>query len=84
MEAVAQDTPHLIITDINMPDGDGFWLLDGLRTHDGAASFPVIVMTSGRGMGVREEAFRRGASDFVEKPIDHTGFIPRVKRHIMA
>jgi DNA-binding NtrC family response regulator len=53
-----------VISDVNMPDGDGLWLLDKL-----ALEYPAIpvIMASGE-VGITEkELIARGASAFVPK-----------------
>ena len=53
-----------VISDINMPNGDGFWLLDKL-----ASEYPgvPVIMASGE-LGVTEkDLIARGASAFVPK-----------------
>ncbi|MBI5178249.1 MAG: response regulator [Nitrospinae bacterium] len=75
--------PHLIITDINMPEMDGFALLKCLRERPSTREVPVIVMTAlGEDAAVREKAFLHGANDFVVKPLAPEDFLPRVKRFL--
>jgi DNA-binding response OmpR family regulator len=46
--ALLEQSPDLIVTDVNMPFLDGFELLSLLRSDPGTASIPVILL-SGRG-----------------------------------
>jgi DNA-binding NtrC family response regulator len=58
---------NLVITDINLPDGDGFDLLDIIRNHH--PQTVTIVIT---GYGTIESAvtsIKRGAHDYLTKPI---------------
>ncbi len=41
--------PHLLVFDVDMPDGDTFNLIDWLRTHEHLASLPLVVY-SGRNL----------------------------------
>ena len=82
-EKALEILPHLIITDIKMPVMDGLELLDRLQSEPATKSIPVIVMTSMEDtIELRNEVFRRGASDFVYKPLVEKDFLPRVKRFI--
>jgi DNA-binding NtrC family response regulator len=57
----------LVITDINLPDGDGFELLDAV-----AKNFPQTVVIAITGYGSIEgavKAIRRGAYEYLTKPI---------------
>jgi DNA-binding NtrC family response regulator len=58
----------LILSDIQMENGDGFELLDAVRKVN--PNFPVVVFMTGFSKFSREEAKRRGAYDTLAKPID--------------
>jgi two-component system nitrogen regulation response regulator NtrX len=70
-EAIALFTefrPDLTLLDVKMARMDGLEVLDRVRDIDGAA---VVVMISGHGnIETAVEATRRGAFDFLEKPLD--------------
>ncbi len=58
---------NLVITDINLPDGDGFELLDAIRKN-----YPQTVVIAITGYGSIEsaiKAIRRGAYEYLTKPI---------------
>ncbi len=58
--------PDLIITDLELPDGDG---LDLVRAARGASTTSRVIVVSGRpSSGAREDALAAGASAFVAKP----------------
>jgi DNA-binding NtrC family response regulator len=60
--------PDLVVTDVRMPGMSGFDLIEALKvTHPG---LPVVVITAFDEMEYTIEAIRRGAFDFLEKPID--------------
>ena len=57
----------LVITDVNLPDGDGFKLLDTIRKD-----YPKTVVIVITGYGTIEsavQAIKRGAYDYLTKPI---------------
>jgi PAS domain S-box-containing protein len=58
----------LILLDLQMPDMDGFQVMEGLKTNDADGYLPVLVITAQPGHKVR--ALRAGARDFVSKPFD--------------
>jgi len=82
LEVLETVTPNLIITDIYMPEMDGFDLLARVRQHPKTSSIPVIVMTSEKELKIKERAFKLEANDFVQKTMDISDFIPRVRRYI--
>jgi FixJ family two-component response regulator len=68
----------LLLTDVNLPDGDGMSLLPILHLHQPQAQ--AIVITGMPSMDGAIEAMREGASDFVSKPFTGGDLVERVKR----
>ena len=68
VEMIQKNRPDLIISDIRMPDRDGYSLLSSVRNDNQTAPIPFILMT---GSGSRVD-FRRGmacgADDYLFKP----------------
>lgn len=61
----------LLYTDIKMPEMDGMELLEQLRQAASSAAQTPVVMISGHGnIETAVEAIKKGAFDFIEKPID--------------
>lgn len=58
----------LILLDLQMPEMDGFQVIEGLKTNDRDAWLPVLVITAQPGHKVR--ALQAGARDFISKPFD--------------
>ena len=82
-EAVAvmeKEEVSLVITDIKMPDMDGFELLAHLSA--GHADIPVIVMTAFGSSEIEERLDSMGAFQYIEKPIDPKLIIQQIKRII--
>ena len=64
------DTPSLVLTDINMPKLDGFALIEAIRAASGAPSkTPVIVVTARGDEADGKRAVDLGADGFLTKPI---------------
>jgi two-component system, NtrC family, response regulator AtoC len=68
LAAVRQQRPGLVISDLRMPGMDGLSLLSALRTEPDAP--PIALMTAFGDAGTAIEAMRRGAVDYLRKPID--------------
>ena len=58
----------LILLDLQMPNMDGFQVMEGLKTNESDDYLPVIVLTAQPGHKLR--ALQAGAKDFISKPFD--------------
>ncbi len=58
----------LILLDLQMPEMDGFEVMEGLKEIETDGYLPVLVITAQPGHKLR--ALRAGAKDFVSKPLD--------------
>lgn len=58
----------LILLDLQMPEMDGFEVMQGLRDLEAGSYLPVLVITAQPGHKLR--ALQAGAKDFVSKPFD--------------
>jgi diguanylate cyclase (GGDEF)-like protein len=67
----------LIVLDMNMPDMDGFAVLDSLRQLDDDHYLPVLVMSAEPEYKLR--ALQAGARDFVCKPCDYGELLTRIR-----
>jgi len=56
------------LLDLQMPEMDGFQVMDALRAIDAQSYLPVIVLTAQPGHKLR--ALQCGAKDFISKPFD--------------
>ncbi len=64
----AEQRYDLILLDLQMPDLDGFAVMDDLRVFETDPYLPVIVLTGQAGEKLR--ALQSGARDFIAKPFD--------------
>lgn len=65
----------IILLDINMPDMDGFQVLEKIREMERCKNIPVIFLTADDDTETETRCFREGAIDFIAKP-----FVPAVMR----
>ncbi len=63
-----QQTPDIVILDIEMPRMDGFEVLTHIRNQPQFAHLPVIMVTSRSGRKHRQRADRLGIDDYLIKP----------------
>lgn len=67
----------LLVTDVNLPDGDGTSLIETLQLHHPTAS--AIVITGAPTVDRAITAIRYGALDFVPKPFTHEMMVQRMR-----
>ena len=60
---------NAIVTDLEMPNVNGFELLSKVRLHSVCHSLPVVVLTSRTGDRHRQKALSLGANDYLGKPV---------------
>jgi len=68
IDALEDDAPSLVFTDIRMPELDGLGLLDALKQR--LPELPVVVMSAWTDIASTAGAFRGGAHEFLSKPFD--------------
>ena len=71
----------VIISDINMPEMDGLTLLEQIRKLD--PNIRAIIVSAYGDMKNIRTAMRRGAVDFITKPIDFEDFEETLERTII-
>ena len=72
----------LILLDIQMPDLDGFEIMEQLKKDEVACKIPVIFLTADRDEKTEERCFELGANDFITKPFIPAIMIQRVRKTI--
>jgi PAS domain S-box-containing protein len=68
LEAVQREEPDLVVSDLMMPNLDGFGLLKALRGDAATAALPVLLVSARAGEEARLEGFEAGADDYLVKP----------------
>ncbi len=63
-----QHSPAIVLSDLRLPEGDGFGVLRASKEFD--ADTPVIVMTAYGSIEDAVAAMKEGALDFLAKPVD--------------
>lgn len=73
LEAIERLSLHpfeLMVLDVNMPDVNGFEVLQFVRSQDRLRSLPVLVLTSRSDERSKELALAAGASLYMAKPFE--------------
>ena len=70
--------PDLVITDVDMPEMDGFGLTAALRANPRMRHIPIVMITSAEDRH-REEALRAGVGLVMGKPYDEAALIAHIR-----
>jgi two-component system cell cycle response regulator DivK len=65
-----ENPPDIIITDINLPDIDGYQITNMLKKNEITAHIPIIAMTANVMKKDQLNIFKAGCDGFISKPID--------------
>jgi two-component system KDP operon response regulator KdpE len=71
--------PDLVLTDIAMPNGDGFRVISAIRRRDRT---PIIVLSVLGGESDKVRALDLGADDYVTKPFSVAELLARVRTQL--
>lgn len=74
--------PDLILSDIMMPNMDGYALLTALRKDPILKTIPVILLSARAGEEARVEGLQAGADDYLVKPFNARELLVRVKANL--
>src|SRR6266480_815050 len=80
LDRIAVRDYNAIVTDIKMPGMDGFALLAEIRAR--RPDTPTLMITGHGERALAVKALRRGACDFVQKPIEREYFVASLCRAI--
>lgn len=72
---VAECRPHFILSDLSMPEMDGWRLMKELNRDRATAHIPVIALTAHAMTGDRERAIEAGFVNYITKPLDPDKFL---------
>jgi DNA-binding response OmpR family regulator/two-component sensor histidine kinase len=79
----AQETvPDLIITDLMMPEMDGYQFSKEIRRDERTSHIPVIMLTARAGLDDKIEGLETGIDDYITKPFSTKELKTRVKNLI--
>ena len=83
LRAAMERPPDLVITDVMMPELDGFELLRRLREQPATREVPVMMLSARAGEESRVEGLQAGADDYVIKPFSARELVARVETQLL-
>jgi len=80
LEKIHAEMPDLVLLDVNMPQKDGFAVLEEMRGDVEIQHIPVIILTAARtNTGDVQSGLNLGADDYVTKPFDKRELFARIR-----
>lgn len=83
LSMVRTESPDVVLLDINMPNVSGLDILRVMGLDPSLQHIPVLVLTAATDPEIRTAALDLGASDFLNKPVDPSELLPRVRNAVI-
>ena len=75
---VTERRPQVLLVDVQLPDGDGFGLLESLSDRRAAEPFAAVFLSARGETADKVRGLRLGADDYLAKPFDAQELIARI------
>jgi len=75
-------SPDLVILDLNMPNMNGFQVLDAMKSDDRYKKMRTIILTNFDELENEIKGLKLGAVDYIRKPIQMDSLKARIEVHI--
>jgi CheY-like chemotaxis protein len=82
IEVALSSRPDLVLCDILMPGVDGYGVLAELRGTPDLGSIPFVFLTASANLEDRSQALRRGADDYLIKPVKIADLLVAIKQQL--
>lgn len=76
------ERPDLVLCDLQLPGIDGFEVVRQMRQLDAMRGVPLVALTASAMIGDDDRILSRGFDGYISKPIDPSGFIALIQRHL--
>jgi len=83
LRAARREKPALILSDIVMPEMDGYAFCNAVKSDDDLKDVPVILMTSLSSAGDVVKGLQCGADNFIRKPYEGKYLLARINYALM-
>jgi len=80
MSEARKNEPDLIILDLGLPAGDGFVVMERLKSIPSLSMIPVIVVSARDVLANKERALKAGAKAFLQKPVDNAELLKVIRQ----
>ena len=80
LDALTRANPDVIITDINMPNLDGYGFIEGVRQDQRYRATPIIVLSTENSPEKKNRAREAGATGWIVKPFQAETLVDVIRR----
>jgi CheY-like chemotaxis protein len=81
---VRENRPDLVVSDVMMPETDGFELCRRIKADEDLRTIPVLLLTARADETGTRKGLASGADDYVAKPFDAVALRQRIANHLAA
>lgn len=81
---IRQEQPDIVLLDLMMPYVSGLDILSEVRSDEKIAFVPIVILTAVTDRETRVRAVELGATDFLNKPVDASELMPRVRNLLVV
>lgn len=78
-QKISSEVPDLILSEVNLPQLDGFQLLEKLKADPATSSIPLMFLTNRRELQDRVRSLRGGVKDYMIKPLHVKEVLARIR-----
>ena len=75
-----KEKPDLIVLDIGLPGGDGFVVMQRIKSLYELALIPIIVVSARDATATKVRAMQAGAAAYFQKPVDTKAFLAAIHK----
>ncbi|MBI1279431.1 MAG: response regulator [Anaerolineaceae bacterium] len=80
LDLLTMNSAHLVVTDLAMPEMDGWETLNAIRSNPRTAMIPVVAISAYHSVEVAEKARAAGFDAFYAKPISPKAFVQNLAK----
>jgi CheY-like chemotaxis protein len=82
LNLLAASPPDVILSDLMMPEMDGYELLEATRAHPAWARIPFLVLSARGEQEAVDRAIELGASHYLRKPVDTPALLEALRESL--
>ncbi|MEJ5265171.1 MAG: two-component regulator propeller domain-containing protein [Bacteroidales bacterium] len=82
LQLALEKEPDIIISDVMMPQMNGFELCEKIKTDPRLSHIPIILLTALSNIDDKIKGYHLGADEYLTKPFDHRHLLVRIEKLI--